>query len=896
MQMRWTAILTVWLGVLVLAGTLPARAVSRLDGAFGLNGRVAVELGGKNSAHAVLVQADGKIVVAGTSSKGTALNFSLLRFNADGSLDSTFNGEGVVTTSIGAGDDEILAIGQLSDGRIVAGGYSHNGTDRDFTLACFLADGLLDQTFGVDGVVIMPVGSGNEEITALTVSKADMITVAGVAEGTTGRILVTARYFPDGALDPGYGEQGVSLIAVGKDAAAEGLVERSDGTLVVSGSYADGAAASLMLVGLTADGLLDAGFGVQGIAVPAAPYAASEGYRLAVDANRRLYLAGSVGLAGKRDTALFRFTASGQADDSFGTDGAIVTAVSPEDDVLYDVVVAKRGVVASGYTTDGGTRQFLLATFRDDSGEPLIETSSSAGGKTGMSEATSSDQVIQEVRQNGGTRVQIRKLKVAESRTKTMTQADGPNGADWLAEVNRFLALAVDRLGSLLATDAVAAERTSATGDGQAETSGGTVKFITTSFSAGESVSYALTTDASGNVIAVGTADGAQASSIVAARYLADATTSDDGTGYANSHILTRIPTEVTRTTVLTGGEIKSSFGKTVSQRGVVFSTVDTPIYSGGSDSDDDDDDTGDGPTITINSPEEGAILPTGTVTLSATTDVSTVCTYYSDTDTKTTSFGDEGTSHQATLTLADGAYIVTIECTDSSSNSNLVTVSFTVAASSAFLPGRSLEAIASLLTPTAAIAETSATTESSTTTTTTTNIFGAGKTDEDDESDFVKEGETENGAGYGTFSVRLEKLKPGTTYYVRAYALTSDGAVYYGPQAQFRTADACFVASASYGSMLHPGVRLLRQFRDTVLAGTALGDRLIEQYYKLSPPLADRIAGSAVVRAVVQALLLPLIGFSWLVIHLGLAKAVVVAGGAMVSLGWCVHRACPRT
>jgi uncharacterized delta-60 repeat protein len=891
--------------VLVLAGAFPVWAVSRLDSSFGFNGRVAVELGVKNSAHAVLVQPDGKIVVAGTSAKGAALNFSLLRFNPDGSLDTSFNNEGVASVSVAKGDDEILAIGLLADGRLVAGGYSHNGTDRDFALACFLPDGSLDPGFGTNGVVVLPVGSGNDEITALTISGADMITVAGAAEGTTGRVLVSARYFPDGILDPGYGEQGISLIAVGKDAAIEGMVERSDGTLVVSGSYTDGRTASLMLVGLTADGLLDVGFGEQGVAVPASSFAASEGYCLAEDAEGRLYLAGSVGLAGKRDTALFRFTAAGKVDDSFGVGGAIITAVSQEDDVLYDLVVAKRGVVASGYTTDGGARQFLLATFRDNGGEPLIETAPVTMETSKVSEKSSSDEAIQEVKQNGSTRVQIRKLKVADARPSSLSPVDETIGSGWLSEMGRRLVSVAGRFGSLLITEAVAAESADATDESKSTEESATVKFVTTSFSAGESVSYALTTDASGNVIAVGTAEGTEASSIVAARYLADATTSNEA-GYGNSHILTRTPTEVTRTTVITGGEIKTSFGKAVSKRGVVFSTVDTPVYSGGSDgdnnNDDDDDDTTTGPVVENHT---DASFSSTDGTLKVTTDIAATCKYNIDTDVDYDEMEgsltptDEGMTHTVSLTnlIPGEKYNYYVRCSSNDSdevNAEGTLVAFTVSSdATTFLPLRSIEAVGSLLSPAAAIAATTTTSDSTTTTTTATNIFGAGNKDEDEdeESDFVKEGETENGSGYGTFSARLEKLKPGTTYYVRAYALTSDGAVYYGPQMQFRTADACFVASASYGSLLHPGVRLLRQFRDTVLVGTAWGDRLIDQYYRLSPPIADIIAQNAPVRWATKALLLPLIGFSWLAIQLGMAKALLAAVCAATTLGWCAAR-----
>ena len=259
MRSQWLLSLTVWL-VFSLVAVLPAGAVSRLDGSFGLNGRVAVELGVRNSAHAVLVQPDGKILIAGSSSRGAARNMSLLRFNRDGSLDTSFSDDGSAITSAAIGDDEILALGLLADGRIIAAGYSHNGTDRDFALVCYLPDGSLDRSFGEEGVVITPVGSGNEEITAVQVNRDDMITVTGGVEGTTGRVLATARYFSDGVLDSGYGEQGVSLIGVGADTAAEGLLERGDGTLVLSGYYELEGKRALMLVVLTRDDVISAAF------------------------------------------------------------------------------------------------------------------------------------------------------------------------------------------------------------------------------------------------------------------------------------------------------------------------------------------------------------------------------------------------------------------------------------------------------------------------------------------------------------------------------------------------------------------------------------------------------------------------------------------------------------
>ena len=859
-----------------------AVAATKLDATFGLNGRVAVELGTKNSAHAVVVQPDGKIVVAGSSSQGSTLNFSLLRFNKDGTLDTSFNREGAVTTSVVTGDDEALALGLLSDGRIVAAGYSNNGANRDFAMVCYLANGTLDQSFGDNGVVITPVGNSNDEITALVVNSQDMITVAGAVEGTAGRVLATARYFADGTLDTSYGEQGVSLIGVGSDSAAEGIIERSDGTVVVSGSYEEKKYASLMLVGLTADGTLDATFGERGVAVPASAFAASEGYRLAQDSEGLIYLAGSVGVVGKRDTALFRFTASGKADTSFGEKGAVINAVSQEDDVLYDVAVGKSGAVASGYTTDAGTRQFLIASYSKTgtASTQVAQTGTTSASSTATSTGTSvSTQEIQEVKVVGETKVQIRKLKVASS----LTSQSSASPWTWMRQ---GLTAVLQELGSFFLPEAIAATSSESTTTETTSTASSVAsKVVTTTFSEGESVSYALATDAEGNVVVVGTAEGSDASSIVAARYAADAIAVNQA-GFTSSYIYTRPPSDVTRTTVITGGTILPAFGKTVTKRGVVYSTTDTPSYdaSGSTGS-------GDEVTVTITSPS-GDQTSTS-VTLSATTDVDATCNFSdstSDFDSMDEMDSTGGTTHSKDLSsLTDGSsYTYYVTCRDDSDNEGSSSVSFSVdtTGTTFSLPGKMLDSFGNLLVKDAVAATTTTTSSDDSTSTDSTSstgsIFGATATsDAEDESDFVEEGQTDNGSGYGNFSAKVKKLKPGTTYYVRAYAVTAEG-VYYGKQETFTTADACFVATASFGTLMHPGVQVLRTFRDTILNATPLGKHLVAVYYTLSPPVADIISQNAALRLLVRVLLLPFVGFSWLAVQAGLLKAfllVVCAG-----------------
>lgn len=405
-----------WCLILGCLYSTVALAVTGLDSSFGINGRLAVELGHKSNGYAVLVQPDGKIVMAGSSGRSGDLNFSLLRFHPDGSLDQSFNGDGSVLTSLSDGDDEALALALLADGRIIAAGYSHNGKDRDFAIVCYHQDGTLDRSFGDRGVVLTSIGNGNEEIAAIVVGESNTITVAGSTEGTAGRIVAVARYFINGELDRSFGEHGISLIGVGEDASAEGIFQRSDGSLVVSGSTLNAQKSSFLLVGLDRHGTLDPDFGHNGVAVASESFAPSEGYSLAFDDQGKIYMAGAVGLPGSRDSALFRFSPQGEPDTTFGEHGVMITKTSSEDDVLYSVSVSRHEVAAGGFTTADGKRQMLLLSYPLE-GEVIVETEQEPVFHV-VSESETDDTAGQEPIYKSKTRFLIRKLQMWNNRLR----------------------------------------------------------------------------------------------------------------------------------------------------------------------------------------------------------------------------------------------------------------------------------------------------------------------------------------------------------------------------------------------------------------------------------------------------------------------------------------------
>ena len=141
-----------------------------LDTGFGTGGKILTPVGTGTSfdlGSSVTVQADGKVVVAGYGQGGGGTDFAVVRYNADGSLDTSFgpNGTGKILTPVGAGtgQDQGNSVTVQTDGSILVAGYGANGGNGiDVALVRYKTDGSLDTGFGPDGTgkILTPVGIG----------------------------------------------------------------------------------------------------------------------------------------------------------------------------------------------------------------------------------------------------------------------------------------------------------------------------------------------------------------------------------------------------------------------------------------------------------------------------------------------------------------------------------------------------------------------------------------------------------------------------------------------------------------------------------------------------------------------------------------------------------------
>ena len=219
-----------------LAATLPSGA---LDPTFDGDGKVTTSFGtGDDVINAMVIQPDGKILVAGTTSIGGNRHFALARYNTDGSLDTTFYGDGKLFTVLGSGEDVVTALALQTDGRILAGGYATVDSSQRgaFALARYNADGSLDTTFDGDGRVIASLASNaSGAISALAVTNDGSVVVSGGQN--SGAVL--ARFTADGMLDGTFdGDGWRALTPSGNGGSgfsnASDLFVQPDGKLVVA--------------------------------------------------------------------------------------------------------------------------------------------------------------------------------------------------------------------------------------------------------------------------------------------------------------------------------------------------------------------------------------------------------------------------------------------------------------------------------------------------------------------------------------------------------------------------------------------------------------------------------------------------------------------------------------
>lgn len=281
-----------------------------LDLSFDTDGKLTTAVGLDDYAFAVDLQTDGKIVVAGTSFSGIDYDFALARYNSDGSLDLTFDSDGMLLTDLGS-DDILRCMTIQADGKIVVAGTSYNGADNDFALARYNTDGSLDLSFDTDGKKIHPVGTNNDEVRSLIVQPDGKLVVAGLSDDGTMSDFVLVRYNVDGSFDPGFSSDGIVTTNIGSGSTydvAYSLVLQSDGKIVAAGFTNNSLNDDIALTRYTTDGSLDLSFDGDGKVTTSAGMPDSRAYAVAIQTDGKIVAAGYSSNGSNFDFAAARYT------------------------------------------------------------------------------------------------------------------------------------------------------------------------------------------------------------------------------------------------------------------------------------------------------------------------------------------------------------------------------------------------------------------------------------------------------------------------------------------------------------------------------------------------------------------------------------------------------------
>jgi uncharacterized delta-60 repeat protein len=203
---------------------------------FGTKGKVSADFGGDDIGHSVAIQADGKIVVAGSAFDGIDFGFALARYKSNGALDSSFGRNGKVITGFG-GYAEGVDVAIQADGKIVVSGYCDNGPYADFALTRYEANGRLDSSFGLNGKVISDFNGREDNGLGSAIQSNGKIVVAGYASDEFDGDLALIRYKSNGKPDSSFGVNGKVTTDFGSFSYDIGysVAIQADGKIVVGG-------------------------------------------------------------------------------------------------------------------------------------------------------------------------------------------------------------------------------------------------------------------------------------------------------------------------------------------------------------------------------------------------------------------------------------------------------------------------------------------------------------------------------------------------------------------------------------------------------------------------------------------------------------------------------------
>jgi uncharacterized delta-60 repeat protein len=352
------------------------------DSTFGVNGWATTPaLGFEDEARAMVVQPDGKILVAGTAevASGTKkYDFAVARFNGDGSIDGGFGSGGVVTLNIN--DNDIAdGVAVQSDGKILVGGTSNEDGDANYTVVRYTSAGLIDGSYGAGGIATYDMATfgtagSKDHGYGMAIQSDNKVLLTGFsapAGGGNGNV-VTMRLTTQGQLDASFSGDGIANFNYGVSNTDEGsraVAVQSDGKILVGGDTSgEHAWFEMLLLRYKSDGTPDSSFSSDGVAISSLSTENEFGYAVHLTTNR-IYIGGSIGANFAKDFAVA----------AFQSDGSPLPLVLGQ---FYAQKQTNKVVLQWSTTSEEGVKHFVVERSSDGKTYKAIGTVAAIGNST----------------------------------------------------------------------------------------------------------------------------------------------------------------------------------------------------------------------------------------------------------------------------------------------------------------------------------------------------------------------------------------------------------------------------------------------------------------------------------------------------------------------------------
>ncbi len=340
-----------------------------LDGDFDADGIVITSIGNHNDyCYDIDVQSDSKVLTVGTNNNGTKDLIAVLRYNIDGTLDHSFGDEGIAFLNFGPSNRGASLVIQ-PDGKILIGATITNSFQFDFSVSRLNSDGTLDKTFGNSGQQSVDFSGNADFCRSIHLLSNSKILLTGTASNGTDNDFAIARFNADGILDTTFAGigKGKNFFNIGGDDYCESSAVLPDDKIILFGySNVDGNN-DFVLVKLNPDGTVDETFGVNGKVVTEIGTKDDYGRSVAMQPDGKILTGGYASDGQTFNFAAARFNPDGSPDNNFSFDGKLTTSIGTSDDIANDILIQPDGkFILGGHSFNGADNDIALIRYNND--------------------------------------------------------------------------------------------------------------------------------------------------------------------------------------------------------------------------------------------------------------------------------------------------------------------------------------------------------------------------------------------------------------------------------------------------------------------------------------------------------------------------------------------------